>query len=133
MEYKILYVLTVRCTEDNCEADLECHKILDVDENNFFIENRKIPKKSMMEIEHIRYEKEDMILRVPFLIKESAIIWLREIFVDIQKKKGAEALYEAAREEWLRIMPPKYDTKWFTGGKKVVKWREEMKSLIEKL
>ena len=52
-----------------------------------------------------------MILRVPFLIKESAIIWLRAIFVEIQNKKGADALYEAAREEWLRIMMPKYDTK----------------------
>jgi hypothetical protein len=48
------------------------------------------------------------------------------------KKKGAAALYKAAREEWQRIMLPKYDTRWFTGGKKVEKWREEMKNLIEK-
>ena len=133
MEYKILYILTVRCTEDSCEADLECHNILDVNENDFIIQNKKIPRKSMMEIEHIRDEKNDMILRVPFLIKESALIWVREIFVEIQNKKGAAALYKAAREEWQRIMLPKYDTRWFTGGKKVEKWREEMKSLIEKL
>ena len=39
-----------------------------------------------MEVEIIKDEKDEMILRVPFLIKEAAIVWVREVFIEIQKK-----------------------------------------------
>ena len=42
-------------------------------------------------------------------------------------------MYNAAKAEWLKIMHPKHDKKWFTGGRKVEEWREEMKSIVEKM
>lgn len=132
MEYNVLYILTVRCTAHSCEEDLECHKIIDVDTDAIYIPNKKILRKKMMKVEIIKNEKVEMILGVPFLIKEAAIVWVREVFVEIHKR-GTVDMYNAAKEEWLKIMRPKYDVKWFTGGRKVEEWREEMKSIVEKL
>lgn len=132
MDKNVIYILTVRCTDSKCEEDLECQKIIDVDADVIYIQDKKILRKNLMEVEIIKDEKEEMILRVPFLIKEAAIVWVREVFVEIHKR-GTADMYNAAKEEWLKIMHPKYDVKWFTGGRKVEEWREEMKSIVEKL
>lgn len=132
MDKNVIYILTVRCTDSKCEEDLECHMIIDVDTDAIYIQDKKILRKNLMEVEIIKDEKEEMILRVPFLIKEAAIVWVREVFVEIHKR-GTADMYNAAKEEWLKIMHPKYDVKWFTGGRKVEEWREEMKSIVEKL
>ena len=132
MDKNVIYILTVRCTDSKCEEDLECQNIIDVDADAIYIQDKKILRKKLMEVEIIKDEKEEMILRVPFLIKEAAIVWVREVFVEIHKR-GTVDMYNAAKEEWLKIMHPKYDVKWFTGGRKVEEWREEMKSIVEKL
>ena len=132
MDKNVIYILTVRCTDSKCEEDLECQNIIDVDADAIYIQDKKILRKNLMEVEIIKDEKEEMILRVPFLIKEAAIVWVREVFVEIHKR-GTVDMYNAAKEEWLKIMHPKYDVKWFTGGRKVEEWREEMKSIVEKL
>ncbi|WP_026507225.1 hypothetical protein [Butyrivibrio sp. MC2013] len=132
MDKNVIYILTVRCSDSKCEEDLECHNIIDVDADAIYIRDKKILRKNLMEVEIIKDEKEEMILRVPFLIKEAAIVWVREVFVEIHKR-GTVDMYNAAKEEWLKIMHPKYDVKWFTGGRKVEEWREEMKSIVEKL
>ena len=132
MEYKILYVLTVKCTEHECQEDLACYKITDIDENAIYASDKTFPKASLMEVEDIKLDKEEIILRIPFLIKEAAIVWVREAFVEI-KKAGSREMYEAAKEEWLKIMHPKYDGHWFTGGKKVEEWRHDMKAIVAKL
>ena len=59
-----------------------------------YIQNQQMP---LRQIEHIRDEKDDMILRVPFLIKESALIWVREIFVEIQKKGRSRIVQSGQR------------------------------------
>ena len=132
MEYKVLYILTVRCTAVSCDEDLEAHMIIDIDEDAIYIQDKKILRKKMMEVESIKDEKDEMRLRVPFLIKEAAIIWIREIFIEIQKN-GTFEMYNAAKEEWVKIMHLKYDQNWFIGEKKVEEWREEMKIVAEKL
>ena len=132
MEYKILYVLTVRCTEHECEEDLACYKIVDIDEDMVYTSEKNYPRSKLMEVEAIKIDKEEIILRIPFLIKEAAIIWVREAYVEI-KKSGSKAMYEAVKEEWLKIMHPKYDAHWFTGGKKVDEWRNEMRNIAKKL
>ena len=132
MEYKILYVLTVRCTEHECEEDLACYKIVDIDEDMVYTSEKNYPRSKLMEVEAIKLDKEEIILRIPFLIKEAAIIWVREAYVEI-KKNGSKAMYEAVKEEWLKIMHPKYDAHWFTGGKKVDEWRNEMRNIAKKL
>lgn len=132
MEYKILYVLTVRCTEHECEEDLACYKIVDIDEDMVYTSEKNYPRSKLMEVEAIKLDKEEIILRIPFLIKEAAIIWVREACVEI-KKSGSKAMYEAVKEEWLKIMHPKYDAHWFTGGKKVDEWRNEMRNIAKKL
>ena len=48
--------------------------------------------------------------------------------IDIEKR-----MKEAVRTEWMRIISPEYDCRWFTGGEKVEQWKEEMKSIVEKL
>ena len=132
MNKDVIYILTVRCNNSKCEEDLESHMIINVDENAIYIQDKKILRKNLMEVEIIKDEKEEMILRVTFLINEAAIVWVREVFVEIHKR-GTVDMYNAAKEEWLKIMHPKYDVKWFTGGRKVEEWREEMKSIVEKL
>ena len=132
MEYKVLYVLTVRCTEHECAEDLACYKIVDIDEDMVYTTEKNYPRPALMEVETIKLDKEEAILRIPFLIKEAAIVWVREAFVIIHDKCSLQ-MYEACKEEWRKIMHPKYDTHWFTGGKKVEEWRDEMKSLVKKL
>lgn len=132
MEFKLLYELTVRCTEYNCEEELAYHKIIELDDEYVYTSDKKYSRSSLMEVEELKMEKDEMILRVYFLIKEAAIIWVREAFVKIHDK-GTRAMYAEAENEWLRIMHPKYDGHWFTGGQKVEKWREEMKNLAARL
>lgn len=132
MDKNVIYILTVRCTDSKCEEDLECQNIIDVDADAIYIQDKKILRKNLMEVEIIKDEKDEMILRVSFLIKEAAIVWVREVFIEIQKR-GSVDMYNAVKAEWLKIMHPKHDVKWFTGGRKVEEWREEMKSIVEKL
>ncbi|WP_027204365.1 hypothetical protein [Butyrivibrio fibrisolvens] len=132
MSKDVVYILTVRCNDSKCEENLESHMIINVDENAIYIQDKKILRKNLMEVEIIKDEKDEMILRVPFLIKEDAIVWVREVFIEIQKR-GTVDMYNAVKAEWLKIMHPKHDVKWFTGGRKVEEWREEMKSIVEKL
>ena len=132
MDYRFLYELTVRCTEHTCEEDLACYRITDFDEDNVYTSDKKYPRSCLMEVEEIKVDKEEIILRVPFLIKEAAIIWVREAFVKINDK-GTKAMYEAVKEEWQKIMHPKYDTHWFTGGQKVEEWKKEMQTIADRL
>ena len=132
MEYSILYVLTVKCTTEKCEEDLEYHVIRTDDENAIYTDDKSWKKSSLMEIEVIENEKEEIIVRIPFVIKEAALVWVRECFLYI-KKHGTKELGDAVDEEWGKILRPKYDHTWFTGGKKVEEWREEMRRLAEKL
>jgi hypothetical protein len=134
MEYTVLYVLTVRCTANECHEDLAVQKIINIDEDAVYTPDKKFLRSQLMEVEVIKMDKEGeaFILRIPFLKKESAIIWIREAFVIINEK-GTRAMYAAALEEWRKIMHPYYDCRWFTGGKKVDEWRKEMKSIVEKL
>ncbi len=132
MDYKLLYVLTIRCTELSCEEDLAVYKIVRFNENELYTADRKYLRKDLMELEKIKVDKSEIIIRVPFLIKEAAIVWVREIFLEI-KKNGTKEMSDLVNEEWLKILHPKYDTRWFTGGKTVKKWGEEMKRLANKL
>ena len=61
----------------------------------------KLFLKKAIEVDEIKIDKdgEEIILRVPFLKKESAIIWIQEAFVIINEK-GSRAMYAAALEEW---------------------------------
>ncbi|SDB14055.1 hypothetical protein [Butyrivibrio sp. INlla16] len=131
-DHTILYVLTVKCTVDKCEEDLECHLISQIDDAYICTEVRNWKKKSLMEVEVIEKEKEEIIVRTPFLIKEAAIIWVRECMMYI-KEHGSKELIKAVNTEWLRILDPEYDCEWFTGGRKVEEWREEMRRVAEKL
>lgn len=132
MEYTLLYVLTVRCTAKSCEEDLSAYRISTVDEDMIYTDDKKYLRSSLMEVEIIKADDEEMILRVPFLIKEAAIIWIREVFIKI-KEKGSKEMVEATDEEWRKIKHPKYDKNWFTGGKKVDAWKAEMRSVVDKL
>lgn len=132
MEYKLLYVLTVKCTPEKCEEDLECHLIRSYDVDAIYTDVKTWKRSSLMEVEVIEKEKEELIVRVPFLIKEAAIVWVRECFLYI-KDHGAQSLINNVNAEWMKIMQPDYDCRWFTGGKKVEEWREEMRRLAEKL
>ncbi|SDA57947.1 hypothetical protein SAMN02910275_01363 [Butyrivibrio sp. INlla18] len=134
MDYKILYELTVRCTAHECSEDLTAYKIIDIDEEAVYTTDKKYIRSQLMEVDEIKIDKdgEEIILRVPFLKKESAIIWIREAFVIINEK-GSRAMYAAALEEWRKIMHPYYDCSWFTGGQKVDEWRKEMKRIAERL
>ncbi len=132
MEDKTLYVLTVRCTANKCEEDLACYKIVNVDDENVYIENKEIPRDSLMEIEVVNSWYDEKIIRVPFLIKEAAIVWVRECFLYILKKGSAE-MKVAIRREWQEILNPEYDCFWFTGGQKVEQWLLEMKSITREL
>ena len=64
--------------------------------------------------------------------KEAAIVWVREILMYI-RKRGTEAMYYAVNDEWMRILDPRYDVRWFTGGAKVEAWRKEMLEIAAKL
>lgn len=132
MDYCILYVLTVRCTTEKCEEDLECNLIRTDDESAIYTDVKTWKKSSLMDVEVLEKEKEEIIARVPFVIKEAALVWVRECFMYI-KKHGAKELGENVNKEWRRIMDPDYDCRWFAGGKKVEEWREEMRRLAEKL
>ena len=57
---------------------------------------------------------------------------MREVFVNIHEY-GTKEMHKAVKEEWQKIMHPYYDCKWFTGGQKVEEWREELKTIAEKL
>ena len=74
MSKDVVYILAVRCNDSKCEEDLESHMIINVDENAIYIQDKKILRKNLMEVEIIKDEKDEMILRVPFLIKEAAIV-----------------------------------------------------------
>lgn len=132
MEYTLLYVLTVKCTSESCEEDLAVYRITSIDENAIYTDNKKYLRSALMEVVIIKADKEEMILRVPFLIKEAAIIWIREVFIKI-KEKGTKEMIEATNEEWEKIKHPYYDKNWFTGGKKVEEWKAEMNSVVDKL
>ena len=132
MEYKVLYVLTVKCTTEKCEEDLEAHLVNDIDEDFIYVDARKWKRSALMEIEAIEKERDEIIVRVPFFIKEAAIVWVRQCLLYI-KANGSPEMFERAKEEWLHILNPKYDKQWFTGGKKVEEWREEMRKVAEKL
>jgi len=132
MEQTILYVLTVKCTTEKCEEDLECHLIRSMDDSAVYTDVRTWKKSDLMEVEVIEKEKEEIIVRTPFLIKEAALVWVRECFLYI-KEKGTRELKERVNAEWLCIMNPDYDARWFTGGRKVKEWREEMRRLADSL
>ncbi len=132
MEYKVLYVLTVRCDAKKCEEDLACYKVEKVDEEAVYLENQRIPRDALMEIEVVECYNGAKIIRVPFLIKEAAIIWVRECFMHILKKGTAE-MKDATRREWQEILDPFYDCFWFTGGQKAEKWLLEMKTIANDL
>ena len=132
MEFKVLYVLTVKCTTEKCEEDLEAHLINDIDEEYIYVDVKKWKRSTLMEVEAIEKERDEIIVRVPFLIKEAAIIWIRQCLLYI-KENGSAQMFEAAKEEWAHILHPKYDKQWITGGKKVEEWREEMRRLVEQL
>ncbi len=134
MEYKVLYVLTVRCTPEKCEEDLECLVIRNIDEKYVYTSDRQYERKSLMNVDVIEKEWQEIIVRTVFFIKEAAIIWVRECFLRIKDiKKWQPEFREVVNAEWQKILNPGYDTKWFTGGKKVEEWREEMRRLAEKL
>lgn len=136
MQYNVLYVLTVKCTTEKCEEDLECHMIRADDDKAIYTDDRAWKKSALMEIQVIEKEKREIIVRVPFVIKEAALIWVRECFTYIKMfsdRYEVKELAEAVDKEWLKILRPKHDITWFTGGKKVEEWREEMRSLAEKL
>lgn len=132
MEYKILYVLTVRCDEKKCEEDLACYKIEKVDEEAVYLKNKKVLKDTLMEIEVVNSWYDEKIIRVSFLIKEAAIVWVRECFMYILKKGSAE-MKVAAKREWQEILNPEYDCFWFTGGQKAEQWLLEMKTIAKEL
>ncbi len=132
MDYTILYVLTVRCTNTKCEEDLAGYLITDIDDIAIYTEERKYLREKLMYVEDIKIDSEEIILRIPFLIKEAAIIWVRDAFIRI-KERGTKEMAAATYEEWRKILHPYYDAQWFTGGKKVETWREEMRELIDKL
>ena len=132
MDYQILYVLTVRCDAKKCEEDLACYKIKKVDDEAVYFENKKISRDSLMEIEVVNSWYDEKIIRVPFLIKEAAIIWVRECFMYILKK-GTPEMKIATRREWQEILNPDYDCFWFTGGQKAEQWLIEMKRIISEL
>lgn len=128
----LLYILTVRCTAKQCEEDLSLHRIIDMDNREIWTDDKKYKREDLMEVERIKVEEDEIILRIPFLIKEAAIIWVREAFIVI-KKDGTREMREAVNEEWKKIANPGYDSHWFTGGKKVEEWKNEMKTLVEKI
>ena len=132
MDFKCIYELTVRCTEHGCEEDLACYLITELDKDYVYTSEKKYSRLSLMNVEDIKVDRDEIILRIPFLIKEAAIVWVREAFVYIHDK-GTRAMYEAVKEEWQKIMHPKYDTYWFTGGQKVEEWKKEMRAIAEKL
>ena len=132
MEFKIIYVLTVRCTDHKCEEDLACYPIYEIDEAFVYAADKKYAINKLAGVETIEKNNGLMILRVPFLIKEAAIVWVRDVFIEIFKH-GTPRMKEAVRTEWMRIISPEYDCRWFTGGEKVEQWKEEMKSIVEKL
>ena len=95
MEYSILYVLTVKCTTEKCEEDLEYHVIRTDDENAIYTDDKSWKKSSLMEIEVIENEKEEIIVRIPFVIKEVCLIALflfyilrRSQMLHISKKRN---------------------------------------------
>jgi hypothetical protein len=130
MDYKCIYELTVRCTAKECEEDLAVHSVTDIDEEFVYFVDKKVLKDKLMEPDAIKREDEEFIYRMIFFGKESAIVWVREVFVKIHEY-GTKEMYEAVKEEWQKFC--NYDCKWFTGGQKVEEWREEMKAFAEKL
>lgn len=132
MEQKCIYELTVRCTAKSCEEDLAVSPVTNIDDEYIYFSNKKISRDHLMEPEPIKLEDEEIIYRVTFFIKEAAIVWVREVFIKIHEH-GTRQMYEATKEEWLKIMHPNYDCKWFTGGQKVKEWRKDMKTIAEKL
>lgn len=139
METKILYILTVKCSQDDCELDLECHGIYEIDSNYIYLKADKISREKIMQVEVLEDGKKErsesrkqIIVRIAFLIKEAAIVWVRECFMYI-KKNGTKNMAEACTDEWIKILNPNYDTAWFTGGKKVDQWKEEMRLLADNL
>ncbi|MBE5917582.1 MAG: hypothetical protein E7273_12170 [Pseudobutyrivibrio ruminis] len=132
MEYTLLYILTIRCDNSKCEEDLELHRITDVDEEKLYLRDGFVYRDKLMKMEIIKENKREIICRVPFVIKEAAIVWVREILMYI-RKRGTEAMYYAVNDEWMRILDPRYDVRWFTGGAKVEAWRKEMLEIAAKL
>ncbi|WP_027216825.1 hypothetical protein [Butyrivibrio fibrisolvens] len=131
MEYKVLYVLTVKCTTEKCEADLEAHWVTYIDEDFIYVDIRKWKQSALLELEVIEKEKDEIIVRIPFFIKEAALVWVRQCLLYI-KNNGSRQLANRAKEEWAHILNPGYDEHWFTGGKKAEEWRDEMrKSIIQ--
>lgn len=130
MDYKVLYILTVRCSDKICEEDLACYKIEKSDENAIYIMDKAVSRDELMEVEILNNWYGDIVVRVPFLIKEAAIVWVRECFMYILKK-GTTEMKANVRQEWFNILNPEYDCFWFTGGQKVEKWRKEMTLLAQ--
>ena len=50
-------------------------------------------------------------------------------------KKQGELIWSEKNDikEWLKIMHPRCDTHWFTGGRKVDEWKKDMKAIVAKL
>lgn len=132
MNFDFIYELTVRCTEQRCEEDLAYYPIRAVDESLVYTDNKNYAKNKLAAIEIIEKDKRFMIMRIPFLIKETAIVWVRDVFAEMLKH-GTPRVQEAVRTEWMRIISPDYDCKWFTGGEKVEQWKEEMRSIVDRL
>lgn len=132
MEYRILYVLFVRCTAKKCAIDLQLHEITEVTDDYIHVGIKAYNRSELMEVESIRFTEDLVILRIPFLKKEAAIVWVREALMMICTK-GSPQMKDAARSEWLNIINPDYDQEWFTGGKKVEEWRAEMREIAKDL
>ena len=132
MDYKILYVLTVRCTDQRCEEDLECHQVIDTDDDNIYIKGKRIPRDSLMNIKVINGWNGEQIVQISFFIKEAAIIWIRECFIYILRK-GTADMKSAVRREWTNLLDPTFDCMWMPGGKKAEQWLEEMKKIAREI
>ena len=132
MDEKCLYELTVRCTEDECQEDLAIYKVDKIENGIIYAGPKIVSNKSLMKVERIKVDSGEMILRVPFFGKEAALVWIRDIFLTI-REKGTPGMYYVAKDEWMKILNPKYDVNWFTGGQKVEEWRQEIEQLASKL
>ena len=53
MSKDVVYILTVRRNDSKCKEDLESHMIINVDENAIYIQDKKILRKNLMEVEII--------------------------------------------------------------------------------
>ena len=133
MKYRLLYVLMIRCTEQTCKEDLSCYPISAIDENTIYTAVHEYPLDSIMDLEVIKKSNEEIILRVPFFVKEAAILLLREAFLFIREKSHNRKMEEAAKREWVNIGNVDYDPFWCTGGKNVEEWKKELKKETDEL